>query len=208
MGIQCKGKDEYTHAQLSPMQIDKEIAEAETFNPPLGMYIIATTANRDASVQEHVRIRNAERKAKGLFGVDLCAWEDIVELLDEHQEALSWYLNANNITDAYDVSFGFASGELVETINPEYVRKTISYKVQMRLPDISGLHSAFSMESALKGLRMEPMPSFFGGPSNQAWCKLEFMLENTGSKVIENWRLNLYFPKEAYENLSDGLPPP
>ncbi len=204
-GVQCKGKDEYTHAQLTIKQIDDEIAEAETFNPPLAMYIIATTANRDASVQEHVRIRNAERRAKGLFGVDVCAWEDIVELLDEHPEALNWYLGASNISDAFDAFVGVDDGELVTIIEPEYIRKTINYKVLERLPDFSRPTSELSLHDVLANMRMTPMPTLFGGPSDQAWCEVEFTLENTGSKVIEDWRLNLYFPKDSFEDLSDGL---
>lgn len=204
-GIQCKGKDEYTHAQLTAKQIDAEIAEAETFNPPLGMYIIATTANRDAAIQEHVRIRNSERRAKGLFGIDICAWEDIVELLVEHPEALHWYQNANSISDAFDASFGFSSGEALEVIHPEYVRKTISYKVLEQVPDLSGLNAEFSMQNFLTNMRLTPMPSLFGGPSDQAWCAVEFALENTGSRVIEDWRLDMYFPKASFEKLSDGL---
>lgn len=205
-GVQCKGKDEYTHAQLTIKQVDDEIAEAEAFKPSLGMYIIATTANRNAAIQEHVRIRNAERISKGLFGVDVCAWEDIVELLEEHPEALSWYLGAANISDSHDANISFTNGESCCVVHPEYLRKTKRY--QLRPTELSALLassgssiSPFRTPEFLASIRS---PLYGGGPVNHAWCKLEFVIVNSGSRVIEDWRLDLYVEDGVCEKLSDG----
>ena len=57
-GIQCKGKDEYTHSQLTKDEIDVEIDKAKKFKPSLKKLIFATTANKDAEIEEYVRIKN------------------------------------------------------------------------------------------------------------------------------------------------------
>ena len=47
-GIQCKGKDEYSHKLLSTNEIDKEIELAKSFRPPLAKLYFATTSNKDS----------------------------------------------------------------------------------------------------------------------------------------------------------------
>ncbi len=84
-GIQCKGKDEYSHKQLSEKEIDREINLAKAFNPPLAKLYIATTANKDANIEEYIRIKDLEHRQKGLFEVHLFSWEDIVDLIDENK---------------------------------------------------------------------------------------------------------------------------
>ncbi|WP_024768068.1 hypothetical protein [Aquimarina macrocephali] len=51
LGIQCKGKDEYTAKQLTEKEIQQEIEKAKNFEPSLKKMYFATTAVRDASVQ-------------------------------------------------------------------------------------------------------------------------------------------------------------
>ena len=63
-GIQCKGKDEYTNAQLTKEEIDAEIEKARGFEPPLKRLIFATTANKDEKIEEYIRIKNIDNRAK------------------------------------------------------------------------------------------------------------------------------------------------
>ena len=51
--IQCKGKDEYTNSKLTREEIDTEIKKALHYNGQLTRFVIATTANKDADIEEY-----------------------------------------------------------------------------------------------------------------------------------------------------------
>src|SRR5687767_4448849 len=55
VGIQCKGKDEYTDSQLTKKEIDLEVEKASLFKPPLEKMYFATTSTRSTSIEEYVR---------------------------------------------------------------------------------------------------------------------------------------------------------
>ncbi|MDY6875891.1 MAG: tetratricopeptide repeat protein [Chloroflexota bacterium] len=73
-GVQCK---RYSDRTLAQRKIEREIAKAENFSPPLAEYIIATTEHRDAKLQQVVRQINEERQSAGRFSVHVVFWEDL-----------------------------------------------------------------------------------------------------------------------------------
>jgi len=77
-GVQCKRRERGT---LTLEAVEAEIARAEEFKPPLAEYTIATTARRDARLQEAVRLITQEREAAGKFSVHIAFWEDLCSLL-------------------------------------------------------------------------------------------------------------------------------
>lgn len=83
-GIQCKGKDSYTHKQLTESEIIKESQKARNFNPRLSEYIIVSTAPTDQNVQSIVNTLSDVYRGDGWFSIDVRGWEDIVDLLYEH----------------------------------------------------------------------------------------------------------------------------
>lgn len=95
-GIQCKGKDEYTDKQFSEEEILKEIEKAKTFEPPLKKLYFATTAVKNADIEQFVRKKNVEHLKLNLFGIEIYAWEDIVDLVDENKQTHDWYLKNQN----------------------------------------------------------------------------------------------------------------
>ena len=92
-GIQCKGKDDYTKAQLTESEIDEEITKALTFKPKLKQFIFATTANKDATIESYIRTKDIESRKNGNFSVVLYSWEDIVDLIEENKNTYDWYVN-------------------------------------------------------------------------------------------------------------------
>ncbi|MCA9587131.1 MAG: hypothetical protein KC657_17505 [Myxococcales bacterium] len=76
-GVQCKN----TQGKLTLAEIVAEVAKAEAFVPALGTFFIATTARRDAKIQEAVRLLSLDRLAKSLFPVGVLFWEDLVDSL-------------------------------------------------------------------------------------------------------------------------------
>ena len=92
-GIQCKGKNDYTNSSLTKKEIEDEIKKANEFKPALKSFIFATTANKDADIEEFVREKDIEYRAHGLFEVHLACWEDIVDLLEDNRNTFNWYIN-------------------------------------------------------------------------------------------------------------------
>ncbi len=76
IGVQCKKVAKLTYAQ-----IEQEINKAKDFKPALKHYIIATSMNKSAQLQEKVNILNSQHYDKGMFSVDILFWEDIIALI-------------------------------------------------------------------------------------------------------------------------------
>ena len=79
IGAQCKlhsGSNRLTYREV----VD-EVEKAEEFEPPLGEFLIVTTARRDAGVQREVRLLSTDRENAGRFGVHVRFWEDVVARL-------------------------------------------------------------------------------------------------------------------------------
>jgi hypothetical protein len=90
-GVQCRLKDRRTAGTLTSPEIEGLIEEARRFEPPLGQFIIATTAPRDAQLQAAVRrIDDRERQA-GSFSVAVVFWDDIESRLSGFPELLRKY---------------------------------------------------------------------------------------------------------------------
>jgi hypothetical protein len=74
VGVQCKKR--WNHP-LSLAETNAAVACAETFQPALDAFFVATSCGRDAKLQEHIRLLSAERRKQGKFRVAVLFWEDI-----------------------------------------------------------------------------------------------------------------------------------
>jgi tetratricopeptide (TPR) repeat protein len=81
---QCKLKEE--HKNLTPLEIQEEVDEAEKFIPRLGKYAILTTAKVSTQAQQKIREINQAHKTTGLFEVELLTWEHLCSLLQQYSE--------------------------------------------------------------------------------------------------------------------------
>ena len=201
-GIQCKGKDDYTNAQLTEAEIDVEIAKALTFEPSLKLLIFATTANKDTKIEGYIRKKDVENRNKGLFKVDIASWEDIVDLMERYRQTYNWYVNNCQFKEATDVSVTFDGNEEV-TIHPEYVRVTTHYEYK----ELSSLELTMNQLNVWK---MQP-PIIFTPPWNQprkinkTWCVLDIRIENVGSTVIKNSKFILHFRADDIRKIDDNF---
>jgi hypothetical protein len=82
IGVQCKN----TVDGITLATVEKEIALAESFEPALDRLYIATTAKRDARLQEDVRKLSAKRKKALNFRVDILFWDDICQDLAKNDD--------------------------------------------------------------------------------------------------------------------------
>ena len=199
-GIQCKGKDDYTKAQLTEEEIDAEIEKAKGFEPDLKLLVFATTANKDAKIEGYIRTKDVENSNKGLFQVDIASWEDIVDQLERYRTTYNWYVNNCQFREATDVSVTF-DGENEVTIHPEFVRTTVRYEY------IKRTEVELSMLKQLNGLNLSfnPMTLPWNRPGkiDKRWCKLRIQIENTGSTVIKAPKLIVLFRDEDIEDIDD-----
>ena len=202
-GIQCKGKDEYTNSALTYKEIDEEIQKAESFKPKLKCFIFATTANKDTDIEEYIRNKDIEYRTRGLFEVHLACWEDIVDLLEERRNTYNWYINNCQYKDNTDVAITFNGREEIE-IYPEYIRTTIYYELD-RL-NTSNLNNKYPFH--IVGMLNDINLSYNLTPNTDnkiQWCEIPIKIENTGTTVIENYKLYFSTNKESVECISTGI---
>lgn len=193
-GIQAKGKDDYSDAKLDVKEIENEINKAKNFSPPLDVFIIATTANKDVKSEQYVREKDIENRNNGGFKILLFCWEDIADLIDENRETFNWYVNENNFRDKYDVDIfinDFNAKEI--TVNPKFENLTKTYRFGTK--PIASLPSWFYIK---------PIMPFHSGKTNHSWSKIEIIVENTGTMVIEDWKLSLQL-SDNIKTIDDGF---
>lgn len=197
-GIQCKGKDDYTNAQLTEAEIDAEIAKALTFEPELRVLLFATTANKDAKIEGYIRKKDVENRIKGLFQIDIASWEDIVDLLERYRQTYNWYVNDCQFKDATDVSVTF-DGEEVTTIHPEFIKRITRYEYK----ELSPLELALKSQLGITYAHVSPSTLRPPQKIDKRWCRLDLRIENIGSTVIRNSKLLLHFLPDDIIEISD-----
>jgi len=207
-GIQCKGKDDYTQARVTEKEVLAEISKAAGFEPPLKVFIIATTANKDAKLEAFIRREDLKSRNAGQFGIQLFAWEDLADLILENCETYLWYVEGKH----FRVSYGFtllADGQAEPIIRPVYYRKTtyyISEKFRRQLEN-SSMGRMMAMSAKLTAFMPVREPRLF----NYAYSRLNFQLLNTGSMVLDDWKFSMQFDAgqvKAIDDDYDGEPNP
>ncbi|MEQ8470826.1 MAG: hypothetical protein RIC35_06550 [Marinoscillum sp.] len=194
-GIQCKGKDEYTHKQLTKDEIDKELKKVLDFKPKLKKLYFATTANKDAVIEEYIREKNIEFKGKKLFEVHLYSWEDIVDLIDENKATHDWYLKSQNFKTNQSCRLTFHDNTEEITIKVPFQKNFTEYK-QKIIPANPGLNSFFLQQQRMNEMFSVKHTSIFDSSINHSWCKFYFRLHNTGNSPIEEYKIFLEFDGE------------
>ena len=196
-GIQCKGKDDYTNSQLTESEIDNEIAKALLFTPKLYSFYFATTANKDAHIEEYIRNKNLESISNGGFEIDIFAWDDIVDLIEAHRNTYNWFLNNCSYKDVSDVEV-FIGGEKEYTIFPEYFRIRKQYTLRSRPQRLSSLSNLLITPPLLGNNLFNPKYKH-----DYRWCTIPISITNTGKTVIENYKLEIIIEWDKVDEISD-----
>ncbi len=198
-GIQCKGKDDYTNAQLTEAEIDAEIEKATGFEPELKLLVFATTANKNAKIEGYIRKKNIENRKQGLFKVDIASWEDIVDQLERYRNTYNWYVNNCQFKDATDVSVTF-DGEEEITIHPEYIKTITHYEyIERTEAELEILNQLNKMGFSSLSTNLWSRPRKI----DKRWCKLHIQILNIGSTVIKSPKLIVFFREEDIEEIDD-----
>jgi hypothetical protein len=204
IGIQCKGKVEYNDKQFTESEIIKEIDKAKNFKPKLRKLYFATTALKDARIEEFVREKNIENQVAGLFEVHLYSWEDIVELIDENKHTSDWYINNQNYKANHAASLFFENGEKEITLKPKFKQHKTLYQKEFKLPSfpegfpnleyINRIQQSFNAINAFV-IR----PSFQTISTNLSMVAVRLKLHNSGTEALEDYKVNLTFEGEIIE---------
>jgi hypothetical protein len=88
VGVQCK----LVSKELEESVIEEEVEKAESFQPTLKAFYIATTAYSDVKIQKKVRLLSIDRLKSGKCPIGIFFWGDIVqELVKNHQTFIKHY---------------------------------------------------------------------------------------------------------------------
>ena len=204
-GIQCKGKDDYTNAQLTEVEIDNEIDKAKTFSPKLKRFIFATTANKDAVIEQYIRQKDMECIGQGLFHVDVFSWEDIVDLLERERTVYNWYLNNCQFKEATDVKVVFQNETESCIINPLYLRVTKKYKHKKPEQNQFGINGELLQQLYANTLNVSSIQDVLNPKTkvNKCWCKISIKIVNVGNTVIKSPKMTVWFREEDIDKISD-----
>jgi hypothetical protein len=208
-GIQCKGKDEYTHKQFTKKEIINEIEKAKSFKPKLKKLYFTTTAVKDVIIEEFVRLKNLENIKTGLFEIHIFSWDDIVERIDENKQTHDYYVNSQNYKSKQSVVVTFQNGETELVVIPQF-KKTITHFRQKAIPIttlseslLAGVTKAMSYQNQLgKIVIARPLePSI---KINKSLCKIRFQIHNTGSEPLEEYKMLFRFEGDVQEITKDN----
>lgn len=221
-GIQCKCKP--GNKALTQGEIDEEINNAKAFRPSLKRLVFATTADKDAAIEEYVREKDEENRRNGLFFIDIKSWQDIVDMLERNKPVLNTYLDI--VTDDYVAAITFEDGSEELTIHPKWSRvyflepvPTVEEHREERsgittdMP-LSGLMSHFSEISALVDRLNPPVMAKLKVvrgtiKTNHTFCLLRFKVENQGRAPIDDYKIIFSFDNEdvtfVYDNVEKKM---
>jgi len=208
-GIQCKGKDDYSNTKLTKTEIDEEITKAKTFKPELAMFIFATTMNKDSEIEEYVRIKDLKSRKNSGFEILLFCWEDIADLIDENQDTYNFWVANKQHKTKFDFKVQFNDLQTEYIIHPKFVRRIRRYKLKEPEESLNlGMASILSNTTLAKKIyQTQHATNLISTPKgriNEAICGFEIIMSNTGSIVIEDWRVKLEFLGE-YKEILDQL---
>ena len=198
-GIQCKGKDDYTNAKLTEKEVDAEIEKAKEFKPPLKKFYFATTANKDASIEEYIREKDIESRNAGLFEIHMFSWEDIADLIEENKNTNDWYIKNINYKSMFAVSILFHDESEKLVFTPKLYKNHITYQLKEREQFSFGIHGAPYPEENRKTrieIATEPQPVRYyinGTNYNRSASVFSIRLTNSGNVALKNFKVYFEF---------------
>ena len=217
-GIQCKCKP--VNKALTTDEIDDEIDNAKAFKPALKRLVFATTADKDASIEEHVRIKDAENRQNGYFTIDIKSWQDIVDMLERNKSVLNTYMDI--VADDYAVAITFDDGSEEMMIRPKWSRvyymepapkeerpieKAPKPNVNMAF---GGVVSQLQYIAELAERFNPPVMAtarFVKGTikTHHTYCHLRFLVVNQGRTPIDDYKIIFHFDNQDVRFVYDNV---
>lgn len=208
-GIQCKCKDQNANAKLTQKEIDAEITKALHYKDELIRLIIATTANKDAEIEDYVRRKNLEHLNQNLFEVHLFAWEDIEESLMKQQDVYQWYINNAGFITQHHVSITFEGGKTQYIIKPHYIRMHTRYVLpddKQYLKHRQAEQNARDLANKLRPSKIQEFVHSEKTTTDQTWCKVPICIKNIGVTDVEVEKIRIDCKEENVLAVNTHIP--
>jgi len=146
-GVQCK----LTTSELDIETIKSEIAKAETFQPALDVFYIATTSKADVKLQRDVRLLSKQRVNDKKFPIGILFWQDLIqELIVNEQEFRKHYPQLSIGT--HNRIYG---ARLLSLIDIAYVGLNLKYYMELIFGEIGQLVQEDPMQIDVITLNIE-----------------------------------------------------
>ena len=216
-GIQCKCKP--GNKALTTNEIDNEIDNAKAFKPALKRLVFATTSDKDAALEEHVRIKDDENRKNGLFTIDIKSWQDIVDMLERNKLVLNTYMDI--VADDYAVTITFDDGRDEKVIRPKwsrvyYMEQTPKEEPVEAAPKpnynvlFGGVVSQLQHIAELADTFNRPVMAtakIVKGTmkTNHTYCHLRFMVVNQGRTPIDDYKIIFHFNNQDVRFVYDNV---
>ena len=91
VGVQCKGKDQSYGNPLTAAELREEVTKAKSFDPPLDLFVLATTAPNDATMQKLGRELTQKHKRSRLFEVRVVGWTSLRQRVTDYPDLVRKY---------------------------------------------------------------------------------------------------------------------
>jgi hypothetical protein len=200
-GIQCKGKNNYIKSKLTSKEIDEEVEKASNFKPNLKTLIFATTAPKDAVIEEYIRLKDEENCRNESFEIHLYSWEDIVDLIEEHRNTFNWYMNNIQFKDKFDIEVKVDTAQENNILVPTFKKITHSFELHSHSNSM-GRYATISVNS---NDIFGPSAQFFGKSKiNHSFCEIKISIINTGEITLENWKVWIDF-ENSIQKVGDNF---
>jgi len=207
-GIQCKGKDDYTDSSLTTKEIDVEIEKAKLFQPTLELFAFATTANKDAAIEEYVRKKDIESRSHGGFKIVLYCWEDLADLIEESKQTHNWWIKEKRYKQYFSVQVSFENEKEEMTIYPRFNKKVVEYKKrkahEIAYIDKFASLALFGQTNSAFLENISRFSQFSQKTRSLSCCKIPILIRNTGQEVIEDYKFAFWTEGQFFE-ISDGF---
>lgn len=205
-GIQCKGKDAYQNKQVTSKEIDNEIKKALEFKPPLKKLIFATTALKDAKIEEYIRELNLKHISSDLFQINIYSWEDIVDLLYANKYTYNLYINSINYQNrqCIKITINDQENRLQESIEFQKITRIFKHKNILA----KNLESIYKLANQLKIPQLDEFRKAndeYKKKINKSLLPIVFKFTNEGDEMIELAKLTIEFSGDIIELLKTNI---
>ena len=101
VGVQCKGKDADFGKKVTETELKREVEKSTKFKPAIAEFILITTADDDAIIQEKARLLEQQVRAKGRdIRIAVWGWSRLQQEISQYPAALkAFHPDASPFTD-------------------------------------------------------------------------------------------------------------
>ncbi len=147
-GAQCKAYDPLT--AISSNEIAVEVEKAKGFTPPLGEYLILTTAKNSTEAQQTIIQINKVHRKKHLFKVTLKCWDEIEMMLEQYPDVADQIYRGGVGGMLNEMRLDL--GNKVEDLGARIENSQAAYSADLADAELDGIKAAIEKKLSRTGL--------------------------------------------------------